>query len=85
MPPHKKVNNFTTKRPLELVHMDLMGSTRTESIGGKRYIFLTVDDFTRFSWVNFLREKSDTFDAFQALVLKIQNEQGVSIGRIIRI
>ena len=69
--PHKKVNSFTTKRPLELVHMDLMGPTRTESIGGKRYIFLTVDDFTRFSWVNFLREKSDTFDAFQALVLKI--------------
>ena len=65
--------------------MDLLGPTRTESIEGKRYIFLTVDDFTRFSWVNFLREKSDTFDAFQALVLKIQNEHGVSIGRIIKI
>ena len=48
-------------------------------------MFLTVDDFTRFSWVNFLREKSDTFDAFQALVPKIHNDQGVSIGRIIRI
>ena len=38
--PHKKVNSFTTKRPLELVHMDLMGPTRTERIGGKRYIFI---------------------------------------------
>ena len=37
--PHKKANSFTTKRPLELVHMDLMGPTCTESIGGKRYIF----------------------------------------------
>ncbi|KAF5932418.1 hypothetical protein HYC85_028589 [Camellia sinensis] len=31
--PYKKVNSFITKRPLELVHMDLMRSTRTESIG----------------------------------------------------
>ena len=51
----------------------------------KDIFFLTVDDSTRFSWVNFLREKSDMFEAFQALVHKIQNEQGVSIGRIIRI
>ncbi|GMQ09628.1 hypothetical protein CsSME_00052926 [Camellia sinensis var. sinensis] len=65
--------------------MDLIGPTRTESIGGKRYIFLTIDDYTRFSWVNFLREKSDAFDAFKSLVLKIQNEHGVSIRRIIRI
>ena len=62
-----------------------MGPTRIESIGGKRYIFLTVDDFTRFTWVNFLRKKSDTFDALQALVPKILYEQGVSNGRIIRI
>eukprot|EP00268_Persea_americana_P034957 TRINITY_DN3454_c0_g4_i2.p2 TRINITY_DN3454_c0_g4~~TRINITY_DN3454_c0_g4_i2.p2 ORF type:complete len:212 (-),score=25.08 TRINITY_DN3454_c0_g4_i2:1058-1693(-) len=45
--PHKKVIYLTTKRPLELLHMDFMGPTKFESIGGKKYIFLTVDDFSR--------------------------------------
>ena len=36
---HKKVDSLTTKRPLELLHMDLMGPTKFESIGGKKYIF----------------------------------------------
>ncbi|XP_024019817.1 uncharacterized protein LOC112091153 [Morus notabilis] len=32
-----------------------------ESIGGRKYIFVCVDDFSRFTWVDFIREKSDTF------------------------
>ncbi|XP_075664696.1 uncharacterized protein LOC142634281 [Castanea sativa] len=35
-----------TSRPLELLHLNLMGLTRTESLGGKRYIMVVVDDFT---------------------------------------
>ena len=37
---HPKVNAIATSRPLELLHVDLMGLTRTESLGGKRYIML---------------------------------------------
>jgi hypothetical protein len=36
--------------------MDLMGLTRTESMGGKKYILVIVDDFSRFTWVLLLRE-----------------------------
>ena len=36
-------------KPLELLHLDLMGPTRTESLGGKRYIIVMVDDFTRYT------------------------------------
>lgn len=34
--------------------MDLMGPMRTESIGGKRYALVMVDDFSRFAFVAFL-------------------------------
>ena len=54
---HPKVNVIATSRPLELLHVDLMGPTRTESLGGKRYIMVVVDDFSRYSWVEFIREK----------------------------
>jgi len=30
---------------------------QVESIGGKRYAFVVVDDFSMFTWVNFIREK----------------------------
>ncbi|XP_075491081.1 uncharacterized protein LOC142529427 [Primulina tabacum] len=35
---------------LELLHMNLMGPMEVESIGGKKYSFVCVDDFSRFSW-----------------------------------
>ena len=38
-----------TSRPLELPHLDLMGPTRIESLGEKRYIMVVVDDFTRYT------------------------------------
>ena len=65
--------------------MDLMGPMQVESIVGKRYIFVCVDDFSRFTWVSFIREKSDTFDSFKELCLELKNEENSKIGRIARI
>jgi hypothetical protein len=72
---HKKSNTLATSRPLELLHMDLMGPSRVESIGRKKYIFVIVDDFSRFTWVRFLREKSDTLSEFKSFVKSVQNER----------
>ena len=44
---HHKVNVIATSRCLELLHVDLMGPTRTESVAEKRYIMVIVDDFSR--------------------------------------
>ena len=46
---HPSTQTSTTSRPLELLHLDLIGPTRTESLGGKRYILVVVDDFTRYT------------------------------------
>ena len=43
---HLGTQTSATFRPLELLHLDLIGPTRTESLGGKRYIMVVVDDFT---------------------------------------
>lgn len=37
--------------------MDLVSPTRIESLGGKRYFLVIVDDFLRYTWVAFLRDK----------------------------
>ena len=44
---HPGTQTSAASRPLELLHLDLMGPTRTKSLGGKRYIMVVVDDFTR--------------------------------------
>ena len=46
---HHKVNVIATSRCLGLLHVDLMGPTRTESVGGKRFIMVIVDDFSRYT------------------------------------
>jgi hypothetical protein len=56
---HKKTSGILTSRNLELLHMDLMGPTRTASLGGRKYILVVVDDYSRFTWAIVLREKSD--------------------------
>ncbi|GJV60373.1 retrovirus-related pol polyprotein from transposon TNT 1-94 [Tanacetum coccineum] len=45
---------------LELLHMDLCGPIRVASVNGKKYILVIVDDFSRFTWVYFLRLKDET-------------------------
>ena len=73
---HPKVNFVATSQPLELLHVDLMGPTRMESMGGKRYIMVVVDDFSRYSLVELLREKSEACEKMEKLYKRLQNEKG---------
>jgi transposase InsO family protein len=79
---HKKTSGIQTSKNLELLHMDLMGPTRTASLGGKRYILVIVDDFSRYTWAIPIREKSDAFDIAQHLFKKIHVEKNCQIVRI---
>lgn len=45
--------------------MDLMGPMQVESLVGKIYVFVCVDDFSRYTWVKFIKEKSYTYDVFK--------------------
>nr|GFC18573.1 retrovirus-related Pol polyprotein from transposon TNT 1-94 [Tanacetum cinerariifolium] len=50
----------TNQEKLYLLHMDLCGPMRVESVNGKKYILVIVDDYSRFTWVKFLRSKDET-------------------------
>ncbi|GJW08629.1 retrovirus-related pol polyprotein from transposon TNT 1-94 [Tanacetum coccineum] len=52
--PHKPKSEDTNQEKLYLVHMDLYGPMRVASVNGKKYIFVIVDDYSRFTWT--LRE-----------------------------
>nr|GEY76636.1 retrovirus-related Pol polyprotein from transposon TNT 1-94 [Tanacetum cinerariifolium] len=50
----------SSKRRLQLLHMDLCGPMRVESINGKKYVLVIVDDYSGYTWTHFLRSKDET-------------------------
>nr|GFA55366.1 retrovirus-related Pol polyprotein from transposon TNT 1-94 [Tanacetum cinerariifolium] len=55
--PPKPVPN--SRQRLHLLHMDLCGPIRIASINEKRYILVIVDDYSRYTWIHFLRSKDE--------------------------
>jgi hypothetical protein len=63
---HSPVNTMMTEHPGQLLHMDTVGPSRVRSMGGKWYVIVIVDDYSRYSWVFFLESKDDVFEHFRA-------------------
>lgn len=64
---------------LEVVHGDLCGPMEEVSIGGSRYFLLLVDDFSRMSFVYFLKAKSDAFEYFKEFKSMVENKHDKKI------
>ena len=71
-----------TSRPFELLHIDLMGLARVQSLGGKKYILVVVDDFTRYTWVVLLKDKAEAPEKMIHLCKKLQVEKDTVVARI---
>nr|GEV15768.1 uncharacterized mitochondrial protein AtMg00810-like [Tanacetum cinerariifolium] len=56
---HKSKTAFASNKPFYLLHMDLCGSIRVQSINGKRYVSVVVDDYSLYTWVFFLHSKDE--------------------------
>nr|GEZ83965.1 retrovirus-related Pol polyprotein from transposon TNT 1-94 [Tanacetum cinerariifolium] len=57
---HKPKSKDTNQEKLYLLHMDLYGPMHFESVNGKKYILVILDDYSRFTWVKFLRSNDET-------------------------
>jgi transposase InsO family protein len=71
---HSLINTVMTEHPGQLIHMDPVGPSRVRSMGGKCYVLVVVDDYSRYSWVFFLESKDEVFEHFQRLALRLNNE-----------
>jgi hypothetical protein len=79
---HHGKNVMTTSRPLELLHMDLFGPVAYLSIGGSKYVLVIVDDFSYFTWVFFLQDKSETQGTLKRFLRRAQNEFELKVKKI---
>jgi transposase InsO family protein len=60
--------------------MDLCGPSRKEGTGKENYFMLIIDDYSRLTWVTFLKEKSEVFEKFKVFKALAENQ----IGKILK-
>ena len=70
---------FKAKEPLELGHSDVFGKVKQPSIMGYKYIITFIDDFSKYVWVDFMKEKSEALDKFKEFKNKVESEVGHKI------
>ncbi|GJR67747.1 retrovirus-related pol polyprotein from transposon TNT 1-94 [Tanacetum coccineum] len=73
----KMINTIT--KVLHTLHMDLRRPLRVQSINGKKYILVIVDDYSRFTWVKFLRSKDET----RAFVINLLKQLQVGFNKTV--
>ncbi|GJR55981.1 retrovirus-related pol polyprotein from transposon TNT 1-94 [Tanacetum coccineum] len=79
---HKPKADDTNQEKLYLLHMDLCGPMRVESINGKKYILVIVDDYSRFTWVKFLRSKDEAPEVIIKYLKQIQVRMNATVLNI---
>ncbi|GJZ85600.1 retrovirus-related pol polyprotein from transposon TNT 1-94 [Tanacetum coccineum] len=77
---HKPKTKNTNLEVLNTLHMDLCRPMRVQTINGKKYILVIVDDYSRFTWVKFLRSKDETPE----VVIKFLKQIQVGLNKTVR-
>jgi hypothetical protein len=72
---HLPLTSVMTEMPCKLFHMYLVGPARVCSAGGKWFVLVIVDDYSRYAWVFFLADKGETFGFVRDLILRLKNER----------
>ncbi|GJX34176.1 retrovirus-related pol polyprotein from transposon TNT 1-94 [Tanacetum coccineum] len=79
---HQPKAEDTNQEKLYLLHMDLCGPMRVASINGKRYILVIVYDYSRFTWVRFLRTKDEAPEAIIKCIKNIQVHLNATVRNV---
>lgn len=72
----------STTRCLELVHSDICGPMKKESLSKSLYFVTFIDDYSRKIFVYFIRKKSELLDKFKQFKTYVENQTNLKIKRI---
>jgi hypothetical protein len=79
---HSSKTIVSSKRILDLLHVDLFGPPSHASLGGNKYCFVIVDDYSRYTWVYFFRSKSETQQTVIDFAKEVERQHGQNILEI---
>jgi hypothetical protein len=79
---HHVKNIMTTTIPLAMLHMNLFDLVAYISVGGNKYGLIIVDNYSRFTWIFFLQDKSKTQEMLKKFLKRAQNEFDNKVKKI---
>ncbi|KAJ9539089.1 hypothetical protein OSB04_031822 [Centaurea solstitialis] len=71
-----------SKSPLSLLHMDLCGPMKFQSLAGRKYILVIVDDFSRYTWTKFLKSKDETSSLIINFIKAVQVQLNLPVQTV---
>lgn len=71
--------SFRATELLELVHGDLCGPISPSTAAKNRYIFVLIDDCSRYMWTILLKEKGEAYEKFKVFKTMVESETKQSI------
>jgi gag-polypeptide of LTR copia-type/Integrase core domain/GAG-pre-integrase domain/Zinc knuckle len=74
--------DYRSSQPLDLIHIDLCGPIKPQSLGGQKYIFVLIDDYSRKSWVYLLSLKNDAVHKFREFVKIVERETDKKVKKL---
>ncbi|CAH9083140.1 unnamed protein product [Cuscuta epithymum] len=75
--------NKRANAPFDLVHTDVWGACLVVSKPGFKYFVTFVDDYSRMTWVYFMKRRSELFTHFSAFCVEIKTQFNVLV-RVLR-
>ncbi|GJW67394.1 retrovirus-related pol polyprotein from transposon TNT 1-94 [Tanacetum coccineum] len=80
--------NFKTKQTssikkcLHLLHMDLFGPVTPRSINHEKYTLVIVDEYSRYTWVYFLKKKSQAPETIMSFIKRVKNQNDIKVKQL---
>ncbi|GJY67967.1 ankyrin repeat-containing protein [Tanacetum coccineum] len=78
----KTKRSFSINKCLHLLHMDLCGPVKPQTISHNKYTLVIVDEYSRYTWVFCLQNKSDACDCIMSFIRKMENVNELSVKEL---
>ncbi|GJR60786.1 retrovirus-related pol polyprotein from transposon TNT 1-94 [Tanacetum coccineum] len=75
-------HNFSIRKCLNLFHMDLFGPVSPISINNEKYTQFIVNDYSRYTWIHFLKKKSHAGETIMSFIRMVENQNDVKVKQI---
>ncbi|KAG8502260.1 hypothetical protein CXB51_002212 [Gossypium anomalum] len=70
---------WRASKRVQLVHTDVCGPMKNQSLNGSRYFILFIDDYSRYCWIYFLKQKSEVASVFLKFKTAAETETGCKL------
>ncbi|GKD88331.1 retrovirus-related pol polyprotein from transposon TNT 1-94 [Tanacetum coccineum] len=78
----KTKRSFSINKSLHLLHMDLFGPVKPQTISHNKYTLVIVDEYSKYTWVFCLKKKSDAAECIMSFIKKMENFNEVRVKEL---